>query len=70
MESVIYYASSKHKCRSEILLRYFGEKEVYSCGICDVCLERNKLELSDIEFSLVSNQIKKILRRTTYLLPN
>jgi ATP-dependent DNA helicase RecQ len=61
MESVIYYVTTKHKCRSEILLGYFGEKEAYRCGVCDVCLERNKLELSDIEFSLVSNQIKKIL---------
>lgn len=61
MEAVIYYAFSKHKCRSQILLSYFGENDSYRCGVCDVCLERNKLELSDIEFSNISNQIKKIL---------
>lgn len=61
MESVIYYAYSKHKCRSQILLGYFGENNSYRCGVCDVCLERNKLELSDVEFSSVSDQIKKIL---------
>jgi ATP-dependent DNA helicase RecQ len=61
MESVIYYAYSKHKCRSQILLGYFGENDSYRCGVCDVCLERNKLELSDIEFSTVSDQIKKLL---------
>jgi ATP-dependent DNA helicase RecQ len=61
MESVIYYAYSKHKCRSQILLGYFGETNSYRCGVCDVCLERNKLELSDVEFSNVSDQIKKIL---------
>ncbi|MGB0882228.1 MAG: RecQ family ATP-dependent DNA helicase [Vicingaceae bacterium] len=61
MESVIYFATAKHKCRSEILLKYFGEKEVYRCGVCDVCINRNKLELSDVEFSAVSDQLKKIV---------
>lgn len=62
MESVIYFATAKHKCRSEILLKYFGEKEVYRCGVCDVCIDRNKLELSDVEFSAVSEQLKKIVQ--------
>ncbi len=61
MESVIYFSTVKHKCRSEILLSYFGEKDIYRCGVCDVCLERNKLELSDVEFSSVSDQVKKIV---------
>lgn len=61
MEWVIHYAASTHKCRSEMLLAYFGEKETVRCGICDVCLERNKLELSDLEFNNVAEQLKAAL---------
>lgn len=61
MEWVIHYAASTHKCRSELLLSYFGETETIRCGICDVCIERNKLELSDLEFSTVAEQLKAAL---------
>jgi ATP-dependent DNA helicase RecQ len=63
MEWVIHYAASTHKCRSEMLLAYFGEIETVRCGICDVCLERNKLELSDLEFSNVAEQLKAALHK-------
>ena len=58
MESIIHYATSMRKCRSELLLTYFGEHEQVRCGICDVCIERNKLELSDLEFKNIADQLK------------
>jgi ATP-dependent DNA helicase RecQ len=63
LEWVIHYAASTHKCRSEMLLAYFGEVETVRCGICDVCIERNKLELSDLEFKNVSEQVKALLHK-------
>jgi ATP-dependent DNA helicase RecQ len=60
LEKMIDYAESKNRCRSVILLDYFGE-ESDRCGICDVCRERNELELSKYEFDLILEEIKNIL---------
>ena len=60
LEKMIDYAESKNRCRSVILLDYFGE-ELDRCGICDVCRERNELELSKYEFDLILEEIKGIL---------
>ena len=42
METMINYVSSNNHCRSKLLLDYFGEDNTLNCGICDVCLEKNK----------------------------
>jgi len=61
MEAVIHYADSSHKCRSQILLSYFGETNTYRCNQCDVCLEENKKTLHTDEFENISLQIKELL---------
>ena len=61
LESVISYVSSTNQCRSQLLLAYFGEKESQRCGKCDVCIERNKLELSEFEFKRVTEQIELLI---------
>ncbi len=60
--AMINYAESKAKCRSQILLSYFGEKDPYRCGECDVCRRRNKLNISNYEFDLINDTIKKRLK--------
>lgn len=64
IQAVIDYAESTAKCRSTILLEYFGEKESTRCGQCDVCQRRNELELSKYEFDLILNEIKEKIRKT------
>ncbi len=49
-------------CRSKQLLAYFGEFEVEECGICDVCLERNKSDLNNEDFKKYEAKIKMILK--------
>lgn len=38
IEAVMTYAGNDDVCRSQQLLRYFGEDDVEQCGHCDVCL--------------------------------
>ncbi len=61
MKSVLDYIKNNNKCRSQQLLQYFGEVQQKRCGKCDVCVERNKIELSELEFDIVLKQIKPIL---------
>lgn len=60
LSKMIEYADSENRCRSVTLLDYFGE-ESDRCGICDVCRERNELDLSKYEFDLILEEIKTVL---------
>jgi ATP-dependent DNA helicase RecQ len=64
MEVMIRYARSAAKCRSELLLEYFGEKQPVRCGQCDVCRKRNKVGMSTLEFDKVIEVIKPLLRKS------
>jgi ATP-dependent DNA helicase RecQ len=61
LNSVIQYTNNQTKCRSRQLLSYFGEEESVRCGKCDICLERNKIELSALDFDNVLKIIKPLL---------
>ena len=62
LNRMIDYADSKTRCRSVLLLDYFGE-ESDRCGICDVCRERNELDLSKYEFDIILEEIKEVLAK-------
>lgn len=66
LSAMIRYASSGLKCRSQMLLEYFGEKNPRRCGQCDVCLERNKLDMSEMEFTSLIDTIKPLLQNKAY----
>lgn len=61
IESVIDYASGNSKCRSQILLAYFGETDAAPCGTCDVCKAKQDLKLTDFEFETISKRVQKII---------
>jgi ATP-dependent DNA helicase RecQ len=59
--SVIQYASNQYQCRSHVLQNYFGEEDNKRCGKCDVCLERNKLNINDQEFEAIMLAIQNLI---------
>lgn len=62
VESMIYYMTEKLKCRSRILLEYFGEYDSVRCGKCDICLDQNELGLSQLEFERITDMLKQYLQ--------
>jgi ATP-dependent DNA helicase RecQ len=62
LEAMINYVECTNKCRSQLLLEYFGETQSKRCGKCDVCLERNKLSLNEMEFDEIVNRIRPLLK--------
>lgn len=61
MQALTDLIANSLQCRSQQLLAYFGEHKSKRCGICDVCLEKNKVELNDIEFENISANIQQKL---------
>jgi ATP-dependent DNA helicase RecQ len=57
------YAEMRHRCRSQILVSYFGENDSNRCGVCDYCLERNKADVSDLEFNRIHQEVKTLLMK-------
>lgn len=42
LESMINYAQTTDRCRSQMLLEYFGQKQSTPCGVCDYCLAHKR----------------------------
>lgn len=58
-DAIIHYAQAS-RCRSRLLLAYFGEQSSANCGVCDYCLTRLK-KPADEEQQRMLNELKVLL---------
>ena len=62
IEAMTEYAESDDKCRSRMLLLYFGEKNEHNCGQCDVCLSSHSSGIKQGVFDEISRVIEETLK--------
>lgn len=61
IKAMVDYADSEDKCRSRMLLLYFGEKNMHNCDQCDVCLSSHSSGLKKGIFEDIQSKIIELL---------
>ena len=49
LESVLNYVSTKDRCKSKLILAYFGEDKKENCGICSYCITLKKQPVTGLK---------------------
>lgn len=61
MDTMVHYANEDYRCRSQMLLMYFGEKDPFPCRQCDICLGPDQDKLNQYESEKINRSIQEIL---------
>lgn len=60
VQAVRHYVTSEDTCRSQLLLRYFGERKSVPCGGCDVCRRHNKIARTRNQMDELQEKIRQL----------
>lgn len=68
LDALVSFLTNSRVCRSIQLLQYFGQTQENNCGICDVCMSKNRTHLSEKDFTNIQNQIyQRLLQKPMHL---
>lgn len=59
MQSVFDYMENTIRCRTKILLEYFGELSNQDCGVCDHCIQKIKSQKQNLLVDQLQSQVIK-----------
>jgi ATP-dependent DNA helicase RecQ len=62
-EAVIKYIQTENRCRTQLLLEYFGEITDEACRVCDYCLLQKKLKRQQTDRKIWREQIVETLAK-------
>ena len=57
LKALLAYCVNTEECRSQLLLRYFGETKTHRCGICDVCELEETAGITEAEYLHIREKI-------------
>jgi ATP-dependent DNA helicase RecQ len=60
-DTMLRYMETASVCRSTFIGNYFADTELKDCGVCDNCLKRRSLPLSEKEFAVIKQRIDNVL---------
>lgn len=66
LHAVLDYIGDNSDCRLISLCKYFGEELDTRCGICDVCIQKNKTGLDDRNFQSLRSKITEALENESH----
>lgn len=57
LDAMMGYVENRDICRTQLLVRYFGERNTPECGTCDVCIEKKKRPLEAKAGATIASQL-------------
>lgn len=67
IDAIAAYARNSEVCRTQQLVAYFGEQDAAPCGVCDVCVKKQKGGMKLKEFGELTKAVLGALQETRSL---